>query len=209
VAPGVDVPGPRAYRTDFMHVLAGQELGVKPNERVVDEAWYRADGTSFAAPLVTGAAAFLWAEDPALTAEQITSKLVMSCDDLGPPGWDPLTGAGRLNAAAALAADPDQSLETKVLGARAEDRAGARVLAVSGTAACTHFQARRLELAFGADPAPGDWQTVLTSREPVQHGLLGDIPGRLLDQRGTWTIRSVVEDSRGAVRQSQTTIVIK
>ena len=64
VAPGVDVLSLRARGTDFMHSLGGETLGIAAGDSVVDERWYRARGTSFSAPLVTGAAAAIWAADP-------------------------------------------------------------------------------------------------------------------------------------------------
>ncbi|HZP93182.1 MAG TPA: S8 family serine peptidase [Burkholderiales bacterium] len=61
-----------------------------------------ADGTSFSAPLVSGAAALLKAARPGLTAAQYRSLLVNSAGPLAgfPVQW---TGAGLLNASAALA----------------------------------------------------------------------------------------------------------
>jgi serine protease len=70
-------------------------------------------GTSFASPHVSAAAALLIAtkrlgEDP--TPEQIVQRLQATARDLGPAGLDPRYGAGLLDAAAALAPDttPEQ-----------------------------------------------------------------------------------------------------
>jgi subtilisin family serine protease len=70
------------------------------------------DGTSFAAPQVTGAAALLLAERPDLTADQVASILEHSADDVTPAtgcqhcavGRDALSGRGSLDIAAALQA---------------------------------------------------------------------------------------------------------
>ena len=59
-------------------------------------------GTSFAAPLVAGAALLLRAADPAATAATIADRLRRSARDLGTPGFDARFGAGLLDAAAAL-----------------------------------------------------------------------------------------------------------
>lgn len=209
VAPGIDILSLRAQGTDFMHTMAGKALGIQENERVVNQRWYRAEGTSFAAPLVTGIAAALWAAHPDLTAEQIEKKLIMSCDDIETPGWDILTGAGRLNAAKALKTDPDLYLGTKILKIISRNQNGKRTLVVPGEATGSQFQRRWLQLAYGANPSDSDWQTISVSETPVNNGTLGEIPGTLLNRRGTWTIRSTVQDSRGAVRQAQVTIRIK
>jgi len=64
-----------------------------------------AAGTSFAAPLVTGAAALLFAVKPSLTPDQVEYVLERSAQDMGPAsgchacsgGRDRLTGWGRLS----------------------------------------------------------------------------------------------------------------
>ncbi|MFM7051742.1 MAG: S8 family serine peptidase [Planctomycetota bacterium] len=60
-------------------------------------------GTSFAAPHIAGAAALLWSLDPTLTRDEVRAAIVSTAVDLGTPGTDQFYGAGRLDAAAALA----------------------------------------------------------------------------------------------------------
>jgi Subtilase family len=72
----------------------------------------RAEGTSFAAPQVAAAAALLLAADPELTADQVTSLLEHSADDVNatngcrrcPLLRDSLSGWGRLDIAKAIGA---------------------------------------------------------------------------------------------------------
>jgi lantibiotic leader peptide-processing serine protease len=57
-----------------------------------------AQGTSMAAPHVSGAAALLDAQyGGSLNAGQLRTKLQQSADDLGDPGHDPFYGHGRIN----------------------------------------------------------------------------------------------------------------
>lgn len=56
------------------------------------------NGTSFAAPFVTAAAAILKATRPELTPQQVGEELMRAADDLGQPGKDPIYGWGLLNA---------------------------------------------------------------------------------------------------------------
>ena len=77
-----------------------------------DDEYSPGEGTSFAAPQVTAAAALLLATDPTLTADQVATVLERTAVDMNPAdgchacavGRDPLTGWGRLDITAALAA---------------------------------------------------------------------------------------------------------
>jgi hypothetical protein len=64
----------------------------------------RADGTSFAAPIVAGVASWLIGTRPGLEPGQYSDMLRRSARDLGPAGWDKDTGFGLVNLAAALLA---------------------------------------------------------------------------------------------------------
>jgi subtilisin family serine protease len=90
------------------------------------EDYKHAEGTSFAAPQVSAAAALLLAQHPALTASQVSTLLEQTADDVNasngcprcPLLRDALTGWGRLNIARALAVlakgspPPADALET-------------------------------------------------------------------------------------------------
>jgi hypothetical protein len=88
-APGVDVPvdTPLAFDTD------GTPDGVR-----VDS------GTSFASPIVAGAAAWVWSARRQLTNGQVADVLRDSATDLGAPGYDTQTGFGLVSVPKALAA---------------------------------------------------------------------------------------------------------
>jgi subtilisin family serine protease len=62
------------------------------------------DGTSFSAPIVSAAAAWIWTLRPTLTASQIAGVLRQGARDIGPPGFDNASGWGIVNIAASLAA---------------------------------------------------------------------------------------------------------
>ena len=61
------------------------------------------DGTSFAAPIVAGAAAWLLAARPQLQAVQAADLLRETARNIGAPGWDPDSGYGRIDLGRALA----------------------------------------------------------------------------------------------------------
>ena len=60
------------------------------------------DGTSFSAPLVSGAAAAIWTMRPTLTNTQLFEVMRRSARDVGKRGWDSDTGYGILNLPAAV-----------------------------------------------------------------------------------------------------------
>ncbi len=64
--------------------------------------YYFYQGTSMAAPHVSGVAALLIASGVATGPDQIRETLQASAEDKGPPGWDTAYGWGLLDAAAAL-----------------------------------------------------------------------------------------------------------
>ncbi|MEC4803389.1 MAG: S8 family serine peptidase [Jaaginema sp. PMC 1079.18] len=59
-------------------------------------------GTSLAAAQVTGAVSRVWAANPDLSYQQVIQLLKRTATDLDAPNWDAQTGAGVLNAAAAV-----------------------------------------------------------------------------------------------------------
>ena len=59
-------------------------------------------GTSMAAPIVSGVAALVWSQEPALSNRKVIERLFSSADDLGSAGKDIYFGHGRINAKNAL-----------------------------------------------------------------------------------------------------------
>lgn len=60
-------------------------------------------GTSMATPHVSGLAALIWSQHYTYTISQVRQFMVNSAVDVESPGWDPLTGWGRIDARLALA----------------------------------------------------------------------------------------------------------
>jgi len=63
-------------------------------------------GTSFASPLVAGAAAWVWTARPTLDVTQLFEVMRASALDVSPPGYDAFSGFGRLDIPAALTVAP-------------------------------------------------------------------------------------------------------
>ena len=71
-----------------------------------DGVHQKMQGTSMACPVACGITALMLAKNPALTNAQIKGYLRQTARDAGAPGWDPIFGAGKIDAAAAIAAVP-------------------------------------------------------------------------------------------------------
>jgi serine protease len=63
-------------------------------------------GTSMASPHAAGVAALVLSKSPALSSDQARAILRASANDLGPAGWDPVFGYGRVNARRAVELTP-------------------------------------------------------------------------------------------------------
>jgi len=70
------------------------------------DGYERQSGTSFAAPMVSAAVAWVRAARPDLTADQVNQAVRLSARDLGRPGWEPDTGFGLLSVGGALGITP-------------------------------------------------------------------------------------------------------
>ena len=83
-------------------------------------------GTSMASPHVAGVAALVIANG-VTGPDAVREVLQSTADDLGPNGWDETYGWGLLNAAAALAAEPDEELPSTPTDLSATPVSGSQV----------------------------------------------------------------------------------
>jgi hypothetical protein len=88
-------------------------------------------GTSFSAPIITGAVALVAQAFPNMTGAEIVDLLFRTADDLGAAGDDPIYGQGRLNIARAFQpvgttslAGTDQAVSSASLGGDLPEAAG-------------------------------------------------------------------------------------
>ena len=103
--------GQNGQVTSFSSTSAGMDV-VAPGESIVagvpswlsPDLYETVDGTSFAAPMVSAAAAWVWTARPNLDASQVTELLRRSARDLETPGRDASSGFGILDVGNALSA---------------------------------------------------------------------------------------------------------
>lgn len=201
-APGDDVLGPRARYTDLMQGLPG--VPYKEGEAMVGETrrYYRASGTSFAAPIVTGVASLIVGRKPGITPDQVKRMIVHSARDLDVPGVDRYTGYGLLNAVAALGASPDFFVEAAIAGVAAAQKDGRTVVQVTGTADADDLKAAWIEIGPGETPT--QWKKVSkTLDRPVRSGVLDEIAAETFRESKKWTLRLVTEHRKGQRREAR------
>lgn len=198
-APGVDMLSLRAQNSDLaFNVVKKYTWG----DNVVGYKYYRATGTSFAAPLVSATASLILANNPRLTNTQVERMLLQSARDIETPGVDQYSGYGLLDARAAMKADPEFFVDAAISGVQVTGKGKRQALAVLGTANADRFGNARVEMGQGKDPK--SWKTVVKKvKKPVQGGELGDFPTAELAGSQQWTLRLVVEHKNGTEREAR------
>jgi hypothetical protein len=94
----------------------GENIPVAVPTWAAPSGYASADGTSFSAPLVAGAAAWVWTRRPELDVTQLFDLMRWSASDIETKGYDEDSGFGLLDVPAALAdqappVDPDEPNE--------------------------------------------------------------------------------------------------
>lgn len=200
-APGSNILSLRARHTDLMWFVE-DDYPMGRNIVGDDKLLYHATGTSFAAPFVSGVASLLFSLKPELSAAEVRRMILHSARDIETPGIDVQTGYGRLDAAAALAADPAFFVDAAIEGVGPVRTDAGLVVQVRGTADADGFSSAVIQ--FGEGENPGEWETLDTRvTAPVRNDVLGEIPAAALRSAPMWTLRVVTTHSNGATRENR------
>jgi hypothetical protein len=199
-APGQDVLGLRARRTDTVRGIPDVPYAAGDGYVGIDRRYYRASGTSFAAPIVTAVASLVLSKRPELTVDQLESVLLQSAQDIQTPGRDNFSGAGLIDARAALDLDPVFRLEAAIAGVEVVQAAGSPAVRVNGTIAADRFASARIEIGVGREPR--QFTPVATDLK-TGTGALADIPANNFAAAPLWTIRLVVTHANGKQREAR------
>jgi subtilisin family serine protease len=199
-APGLEILSLRARRTDTMLGIEGVKYVAGANYVGEDKRYYRASGTSFSSPFVSGLASLMIANDPSLTNVQVMNIIKSTARDVGTPGIDQFTGYGLIDARAALKAPKDYRLLANIAGVEVATPGGKQVVRVRGTADADSLKGARLEIGKGETPTA--WIPIgpVSKCEPVDC-VLGDIPATKFGGSKVWQIRVIVEHSNGSTRE--------
>ncbi|RME49850.1 MAG: hypothetical protein D6790_21985 [Caldilineae bacterium] len=202
-APGVDILSLRARRTDLLRDLKG--IQYEPGHAYVgrEKFFYRATGTSFAAPLVTGVASLLLSARPDLTAAELRRMIIQSARDVDVPGIDQYTGYGLIDAEAALDADPGFFITARISGVRVVQDEGKLAVEILGLADADHFGSAHMEIGKGEEPARWSRPSWKVERVAEGPGVLARLPADAFRKAPVWTLRLVVRHLSGKTRESR------
>ncbi len=208
VAPGVDVLSLRARATDANYrPLLSDEYTLGEFIVGADKRYVRVSGTSFSAPMVTATAAYVWAQNPELSAQQVRSILTATATDIEAPGRDSKSGYGMIDPRAALQVTAGFSVTAEVSRVALTPADSPSRVTVTGTADAQGFKRAWVQIGPGEEPTA--WRFVGQKRKlPIRDGTLAKIPLSQFTERGLWTIVVNVEDRYGVVRRASATINI-
>jgi len=201
-APGLDVLSLRARYTDTMRGIPGVEYEGGAAYVGDDKRYYRASGTSFAAPIVTGAASLIFSTQPKLSAAEVRRMLLHSAKDIGAAGVDQYTGYGLLDAKAALGAAPDFFIDAHIDGVEVVQGAGGPAVRVLGVANASDFARARIELGAGKDPK--QWSAPIADITlPATNGVIAEIPASAFAGSASWVLRLTTTHANGRTREAR------
>jgi len=203
LAPGVDILSLRASGSDFLRHNGAPDY--RPGSAIVGAHYYRATGSSFAAPFVTGVAALILGRDPWMEPPQLLRVLRQSARDLGPVGVDQNHGYGQLDALAALAAPPQHFVEARLQRVLVDQQ---RQLQLIGTADADQFLQAQIDVGVGEQPTA--WQPLLAEPllEPRRAEPLARIDSGRLPPGQLLTLRLQVYHRDGALRESRLQLLL-
>lgn len=167
-APGQDILSLRAEKTDLY------AEGGEPLLRIIDSDYYLADGTSMAAPHVTGCAALILSVAPGLTVDSVRQLLIKTTDRVAnpdgtiPPGFSPYGGWGRVNVgrAASFLGDEYAEIETPL-----PNQIVSGLVSIDGSA----FSASNAAYLLEAKPAStGEWLLIAAGNVGLQRQTIAE-----------------------------------
>jgi len=128
--------------------------------------------------------------------------LLNSARDIETPGRDNLSGAGLVDAQAALLASPAFFVDAMISGVTVEQGSDGPMVKVLGTADADQLASIRVEMGAGEKPESFSKGSAPIS-DSVVDGVVGTIPAASFAGSGVWVLRLVVEHRNGTVREAR------
>jgi len=158
-------------------------------------------GTSMASPFVAGSIALLLSLDPTLSYEEVRSRLLSTCEDLGNPGFDDTFGYGLLNTKSLLETTDYPLIQ---ITQPADNVGTSTEFDIIGTVKTSRFFRYSVMYSNKAIPTSADWYDVVThSNRPTYYTsqkdneVLAHFGFTEFMPDGTYKIRVLVEKSNG------------
>ena len=130
-----------------------------------------------------------------------------SARDIETPGFDNYTGYGILDASAALKANPNFFVESRISGVKVVRKQGKNILRILGTANADKFG--HAVILLGKGKAPKKWLRVKRRiKAPVTDGSLMDIPAKVFRGAKKWTIRLITTHKNKSKREARFTLTL-
>lgn len=162
-------------------------------------------GTSTSAPMVTAAVGLLFAQRGACSPQQIRGILSSSADDIGSPGWDHFTGAGRLNILKAL--QTVGSSEVQILSPQNDRGSAQNSIPIIVTALDPQFESLHIEYQQGIE-GNNNWTTIRSDiQEQIRRDTIAIWNISALSE-GDYTLRLRMEKTNGTTAEDRIRFVI-
>jgi len=156
------------------------------------------NGTSAAAPFVTGLAALILSKKT-FSSEEIKQIIKSTCDDINSPGWDIHSGAGRLNVFKAL-----KTLSPSIVKfdyPRQDFATDKDSINISATILSPFFES--FDLLYGVGLNPDSWKTILSvQKNQVYNQKVGSIDLHL-EIDTVFTLRIVLHQTNGLTKEER------
>ncbi|MCC8475112.1 S8 family serine peptidase [Xanthomonas arboricola] len=193
-------------------VAPGTSMFLDPDATASNIRYFYGSGTSFAAPLVSGAAALVWQAFPYFSNDLVRQTLLGTATDLGAAGIDPTFGYGLLNVGKAVLGPARFDWGTVDVTVNTLRSTWAND--ISGTGGLTKRGTGTLVLSSGANTFNGDTQvlggtlqtaSLQSARVGIANGATligaGRIGGRV-DNAGTLQVNSATLSIAGNYTQA-------
>ena len=203
-APGGDNTDDTDSKNTYNNILSLRALNTDMNGEgicIVNANYYRARGTSMAAPHVSGLAALILSQHSDLSNEKVRAIIRSSADDIGGSGFDLATGHGRINAYKAL--QTDSACIARINSPQTNNMSKSGTIEIKGSAYGDDFKS--YELYYSKDSIYDGWKNIgSTYYSQTEDSKLGSWDVSLTGQyylklKTTDTEGTVFEDIAGPV----------
>ncbi|MCB9991974.1 MAG: S8 family serine peptidase [Rhodospirillales bacterium] len=201
-APGADILSLRGRRTDTMLDIPGVKYEAGTAYVGEDKRYYRASGTSFSAPIVTGIVSLMLSNNPNLKPDEVKELLQQTATDVEVPGVDQYTGYGLVNAEAALSAKPGFFIKAAIDKVNVVQDNGGPAVQIIGSMDADQLESATISI--GAGEKPKEWKEVVSGLSGKASGdVLGTVKADHFRGSAVWMIRIVVKHKNGQTREAR------